>query len=242
MTTDNKEIYKLIDLELKNKYEKYNNIEGEELTYNIYSKKQQIERYARNLAFWTIEKEKISIKNQDINQTKNNKELNILIMTNNIIENARNNSFNKLKTMFNKEDIIRILQRVKELIKNPNIKLEKIKPVINLSNIRNDMKEYSIKSEELYRVCCDEGYEGLFDPVIWIQNQDKMRKSWEEYKSNMEKKPSFFSKLMLNNSFSKYMSFMYDTYPSGFGNKLEECYNNNEVIDGAEIFYKLKYI
>ena len=110
----------------------------------------------------------------------------------------------------------------------------------DLSTIREQMEKYAIKSQELYKICCQEGCKGIINPTSWILNQDTMRKSWEEYKKDMESKPLFFSNLMLNNSFSKYMLFMYNTYPSGFGNKLKECYKNNQVIDGAYIFYNLK--
>ena len=44
---------------------------------------------------------------------------------------------------------------------------------------------------------------------------------------------------MLNNSFSQYMSFMYNNYPSGFGDKLKENFDKKIISDGAEIFNDL---
>jgi hypothetical protein len=109
-----------------------------------------------------------------------------------------------------------------------------------LLHIKEQMEYYSKKSNELYKACYDEGCNGIIDPVTWIFNQDKMRHAWETYKMNTEKSPENLRNVMLNNSFSKYMSFMYDTYPPGFGNKLKKCYDKKINFDGAEWFYNLK--
>ncbi len=109
-----------------------------------------------------------------------------------------------------------------------------------LISIRNKMEEYSNKADELYKICINDGCDNLCNPTIWIFNQDKLRDSWEKYIKSTENLPEFIKNSMLNNSYSNYMSFMYNTYPIGFGNKLKECYNNKIDCDGAEIFYKLK--
>ena len=101
------------------------------------------------------------------------------------------------------------------------------------------MEEYGKKSEDLYKICVEECCDDLPDPITWIHNQDKMRSSWEDYNKDMSSMPDLMRNMMLNNSFSTYMSFMYDTYPDGFGRELKYCYDNNIVCDGAEIFIKL---
>ena len=91
------------------------------------------------------------------------------------------------------------------------------------------MEKNGNEAHELYKICCDEGCDGLFDPVIWILNQNKMRCAWENYKLKLENEPEFFKNMMLNNSLSQYMSFMYNNYPSGLGDKLKERFNTTEV-------------
>ena len=100
------------------------------------------------------------------------------------------------------------------------------------------MKKYGDKSEKLYQICLDDFCETVLDPTTWIYNQTGMRKSWENFKEEIIKTKNI-GKLMLNCSFSKYMKFMYDTYPEGFGDAIKNCYENNLDMDGAEIFHKL---
>ena len=92
-----------------------------------------------------------------------------------------------------------------------------------------EMEKNGNEAHKLYKICCDEGCDGLFDPLIWILNQNKMRCGWENYKLKLENEPEFFKNMMLNNSLSQYMSFMYNTYPSGLGDKLKERCNTTEV-------------
>ena len=106
-------------------------------------------------------------------------------------------------------------------------------------DIIRKLEEYGKKSEELYQICVDECGDDLDAPISWIFNQDKMRSSWENYNEKMASMPELMRNIMLNNSFSTYMSFMYDTYPVGFGKEFKYCYDNDTVFDGAEIFIKL---
>jgi hypothetical protein len=109
------------------------------------------------------------------------------------------------------------------------------------SNIITDMQNYAIRSEELYKICLNEGCEGIIDPTTWLFDQDSMRYTWEKYIEEFENKPDIIKDMMLNNSYSKYMLFMYDTYPPEFGNKLKECHQKKIDCNGAYIFWKLKY-
>ena len=107
-------------------------------------------------------------------------------------------------------------------------------------NLTNKLYEYQEKSKELYTICHDEGCDNLPDPTNWIFNQDKMREMWENYKARCDECDHIMLKnMMLNNSFSKYMEFMYDTYPCGFGNEFKHCYDNEVEFDGTETFSKL---
>ena len=104
-------------------------------------------------------------------------------------------------------------------------------------NLIQKLKKYGDESEKLYQNCVNVCPD-LLDPTIWIYNQTQMRQSWEIFKADIMKTKDF-GKLMLNCSFSKYMKFMYDTYPAGFGDEIKNCYENGLVCDGAEIYHKL---
>jgi len=114
---------------------------------------------------------------------------------------------NKKKYCVNKQQLNNITSNV--TYKNEN----------KLDNIR--------KAEKMYKLCLDEisidhGYDKLVDPMTWLVNQDDMRKSWEQFLKTLETVPDMLKTIMLNNSFSKYMEFMYNTYPVGFGNEIKE--------------------
>jgi hypothetical protein len=111
---------------------------------------------------------------------------------------------------------------------------------IDKQKLKIKMEIMNNVSKELYNKCLtDPGCENLVDPVNWIYNQDKMRTMWEMYKPTYKDQSNLFKMCIANNNFSKYMDFMYDTYPIGFGNKLKECYNKNIPFDGAQEFYSL---
>ncbi len=81
----------------------------------------------------------------------------------------------------------------------------------------------------------------ILDPVNWINNQNQMRKSWEEFIEPFKNNESM-RKVMLNNSFGAYMNFMYKSYPSGFGDELRKGWEKGTSIDGTLIYIKLKEI
>lgn len=112
------------------------------------------------------------------------------------------------------------------------------------SSLQKYMKTIADESRVLYEYAVNQGcgHEGakLVDPTIWLMNQDIMRKSWEmftdRYRHNKEMSMMIDPKL---NSFAKYMTFMYDKYPVGFGEELSTHYRNGTVCDGEEIFRRL---
>lgn len=79
----------------------------------------------------------------------------------------------------------------------------------------------------------------LSDPLIWLLNQNEMRLSWQLY--NEELNNTKFKSKMLDTPFSKYMQFMYNTYPPGFGDILNKKYETTEKVDTAQIYHDLIY-
>ena len=93
---------------------------------------------------------------------------------------------------------------------------------VSASVTRSKPDQLSDESERLWIACKNDGCDDLPDPTNWLCNQSRMRSMWENYKiknGNSSTNP-FLANLMLNNSFSRYMDFMYTNYPAGFGNKL----------------------
>lgn len=67
-----------------------------------------------------------------------------------------------------------------------------------------------------------------------------MRNMWNIYKSAYTTNSEFdFEKNMLNNIFSEYMEYMYNTYPPIFCNKMKECNDKGLIFDGLKIFNNL---
>mgnify|MGYP001318068589 CR=1 FL=1 len=93
-------------------------------------------------------------------------------------------------------------------------------------------------SKKLHLECINDKCEAI-DPVNWIYNQDKMRDAWEKFKLDFNNKPEFIKNIMLQNSFGRYMGFMYDNYPPGYGNEFKNCINKNIPIDGLKIYNEL---
>jgi len=73
----------------------------------------------------------------------------------------------------------------------------------------------------------------LPNPSTWILNQTSMRNAWEIY-YNHPHQP-----IMMDNAFSKYMKFMYDSYPPGFGDEMKKAYREHGIINGAILYHKL---
>ena len=103
-----------------------------------------------------------------------------------------------------------------------------------LEIIKNNLELNFTKSKELYSKCLDEDQENviILEPSEWLYNQDTMRAIWEKYKNNT-------SSPFYTGSYRKYFSFMYNSYPDGFGRIMSEKLSENLSIDGAEIYYEL---
>lgn len=74
--------------------------------------------------------------------------------------------------------------------------------------------ERNQKATELYQKAKEEmGGEGkdLLDPKTWLYNKNKMRNAWENFKKENESLGPF-GQILINNSFGRYMDFMYNSY------------------------------
>jgi hypothetical protein len=128
---------------------------------------------------------------------------------------------------------------------------------ITLDNIRKQLEAANTLSESLYTIFKLETNEQdklySIDPIIWIYNQDTLRKKWEQYLNKCtfhnpdsyrhfnETMDAYLKERMLNNAFARYFQFMYDFYPPGFGNAIVNGIKTNQPVDGAKLFYELKY-
>lgn len=125
-----------------------------------------------------------------------------------------------------------------------------------LHNLRRQLEAASTLSESLYTIFkLDSNVDNeirLLDPILWIYNQDKLRQNWEIFlkmygfesdstKIFNETMDKYVKELYVNHSFLHYFQFMYDFYPPGFGNAILKNVKNGEEVDGAKIYYKLKY-
>jgi len=222
---ENKEIkqeyYDELDTEFKKKYEEEFGINPNDDSYSEFDRTQNMERYARNIVFWR--KNMIDI---DLNSDGKT------IARYSFVSNAHSNIIKRIYARFNDKEQKQIKNFVEELLNDSkNIKKTKLKEL---------MKSYSKNAIKLHNECLNEKCKAL-DPDSWIANQDKMRKAWEAFNLKLENN-KVLKKIMLNNSYSNYMQFMYDTYPPGFGNKIAYHFNNGISCDGAEIFANLKDI
>lgn len=101
-----------------------------------------------------------------------------------------------------------------------------------LDRIREFMNRNFDTAQELFvafKSECSE-HQTILCPVQWLYNQNTMRDMWERFRM----KPL----AMLDNSFSKYMKFMYYSYPPGFGDA-SRYQKKNEVVDFAAVYRSL---
>lgn len=73
-----------------------------------------------------------------------------------------------------------------------------------------DTKYY--KANELYTICMNSGCEQIPNPVNWVRNKDHMIFMWEKYLIDMNKHPSPYKEMMLDNALTHYMKYMYENY------------------------------
>jgi hypothetical protein len=90
--------------------------------------------------------------------------------------------------------------------------------------ILHTMKENYNKANYLYNLCLLDTSIDVPNPYQWLLHQNNMRELWEIYKAKCET-ISFCRDILLNNSYANYMSFMYETYPSNFSDKIKEYIN-----------------
>jgi hypothetical protein len=108
-----------------------------------------------------------------------------------------------------------------------------------VENIKKRMEIMADIAEKLHNDAKTEGCMDLPDPSVWILNQNKMRESWEKYSNTTNEKMGIFGAVMLDNSFGRYMKFMYESYPPGFSDEIKKVYHKGGVFDGALTYYKL---
>lgn len=136
---------------------------------------------------------------------------------------------NELKMQIEKGDKKKLKNKLKK--DKEKAKEKKKKAEINFIMI-------SDTAEGLYNDCV---CEDLPDPATWIYNQDKMRRMWSSFKEhNTKYKKKNIVNDILDNSYAKYMNFMYDTYPIGFGNEMQKCFREKKSMDCVETFQILK--
>jgi hypothetical protein len=79
----------------------------------------------------------------------------------------------------------------------------------------------------------------LPDPTQWILNQASMRATWEKFFHNTYKKSEPIRSMILRNPYCKYMRFMYDSYPPGFGDEIIKAYQEGRQFDGLQVYQQL---
>jgi len=79
---------------------------------------------------------------------------------------------------------------------------------INYNELLDKANELYIKSKT---IDCNS-----ISPINWLYNQDKLRSAWEFF---VEKSKNLgpFESIIMDNEFTQYMRFMYDSFPVGYG-------------------------
>ena len=192
-----------------------------------YTESQFIEIMSRSLAFWRLE---------HIEPYPNMDEE--LMIRSTFVTDMFIDTLEYVAYMFNDEHKEKILDRTKILgdrVRNDNIQkiIDKIKIISNISHkLHLNAKKYS---EKIDTKCI------LLDPDSWLANQSTMRDSYEMYLDKISELDHSMKSTLLNNDFIKYIKFMYDNYPIGYGYEMSIRYNNNRFCDSSEIYYEKKY-
>lgn len=101
---------------------------------------------------------------------------------------------------------------------------------VEINKMMTKLDKLSDESSRLYNICKKEGCENIVSPSIWLLNQDSMREKWAEYHVMLDNVPEGTRKLLVESCLAQYMQFMYENYPAGFGKKLFEYCEKEEVI------------
>lgn len=173
--------------------------------------------------FWDIRDSTLLNPNIDIT-SKNNI---LLFIKKNICELRKVRILNEIENIGLYDEFIR-------RINNKKIKNDEIIKIRKKMEILNDI------SKQLYNDCIKETFNdiNILDPVNWLANQENMRKLYESYINKTILSNNTLTENLINNKLIKYMKFMYDNYPIGFGDELIKKCKNKEIWDGAEIYYE----
>jgi hypothetical protein len=101
----------------------------------------------------------------------------------------------------------------------------------NYDELLNEANELYLKSKVI------DG--NSIDPITWICNQNKLRSSWEMFveKSN---NLGVYKPIIMENEFSKYMKFMYDSFPAGYCDIINKNIIENNEIKKMSAYEKTK--
>jgi hypothetical protein len=79
---------------------------------------------------------------------------------------------------------------------------------INYNELLDKANELYLKSKT---IDCNS-----ISPINWLYNQDKLRSAWEFF---VEKSKNLgpFESIIMDNEFTQYMRFMYNSFPVGYG-------------------------
>lgn len=221
-----KEYYTELNNEYMKKYEEYTGINANDTSSKKFTEAQQIERYAKNIAFW--EKEYIK---PSPNHTAE------MTARSFLVSHARVEMIQKIKDMFPEDVIKKIMDRSAQLLDNNRCE--------EINKIREDLQIKYNRSIELHKKLIDdigeENGKNILDPANWICNQNIMRSTWENMQSECEKNSSVDKIILNNNPFAEYMIFMYESYPANYCTKMME-YKNTGYCDSAEVYYELTHL
>lgn len=223
---DNQRKYRiLLDTEYTKKCDNYVGISFTDELCKKFTIAQQIEQYAKNIAFW--EKEFAKIIPDDTDNTK------IKIA---FVSDAKNEIIKKTHDTFPEEIVLKIMNRVSQLLDTVRC--------TEIDQIRIDLETKYNTGIKLYKKLVnnvdDAHKEKILDPANWILNQSTMRSTWEKMRSEFEKTDSG-ELTNLNELLIEYMIFMYDSYPPNYYNKMIEC-KDGGYCDGAEVYYDLTHL
>lgn len=209
-----------IDDEYQLKYEEFTGINANSREFKLFSEDEQIERYAKALKFW--EHEYI---------TPNSDSDMVTLQKSYFVANARTELTQNIKSKFPIEVQQKIFDRKNSVIS------EKIK-----NDIKKELENKYNQAIKLYNICkreLDEDNNIICDPNEWLASQDRYVSSWKKFKNDLLKNDISLGGHLLDTSVGEYMDFMCDSYPMGFGKKIYDATVNDEICDGAEIYYQL---
>lgn len=236
-----------IETEYMNKYNEYVGVNPND--NKKYSEKSFLEIMARSLSFWRLEQILPSFEMDEITTIK------CFYIANKIKETIQN-----IKDNFTKKQQDIILTR-SELLENKerneeiNIIRKKLNILANISNelynaaLNEQIKDYK-KNQEIDEIFnAIELRKDILNPSNWLDNQTLMRKKYEEDTSYSNQLTfdipndegviiKYTSKDFIETNIDRYMKFMYNNYPIGYGEELIKNFKINGFCDGAEIYYE----